>query len=261
MWLEFPDEVNKLVEQLVKGIQQELGHNLVGIYPLGSLAHGDFNPGTSDIDILVVTKLAIDDEEFQRMSEFHERIASLPNPYSKEIDITYICEEDVKEYRPNQQYPTLYWGESEKLEWSEHRRNWVLERWTMREYGKVYCGPSPRDLIKPISEDEIIQSVCDRLGDWAEWARNDNDPDWQLPNNQKVYFVETMCRAFYTLETGRLASKHESVSWSLTHLPDEWRQFVEKSLSWLGDESVDLSVNQPLRSFVLWVASSRRCAT
>ena len=99
------------------------------------------------------------------------------------------------------------------------------------------------------------------MKDWAKWAHDDNDPDWQLPNYRKVYFVETMCRAICTLKTGKLASKAESVSWAIDHLPNEWRQFVEQSRGWKGDESVNLSVNQPLRSFVLWVASSSRSAT
>jgi predicted nucleotidyltransferase len=257
--LKFPSEVTALVDQLVRGIHTELGDNLVGIYPRGSLAYGDFIENYSDIDLLVVTRLAVAEDEFRRLLDFHKRIAKLPNPYAEEIEITYIDQESVREFQPGKRFPTLERGKNKALGWVEHHHNWLLERSTIWEYAEAYYGPNPRTLINPISSEDIIQAVCHRLQDWAAWAQNDDDPDWLLANSYKVYFVETMCRAFYTLKTGKLASKPKSVEWSFENLPPGWREFVASTRDWKTDPGVDLSINQPIRRFVLWVASLDPC--
>lgn len=253
------DEVTAILEQLLQGVQQELAHNLIGVYLRGSLAYGDFSPDTSDLDILVVTERAINDAEFGRLLAFHQQLANLPNPYAKRMEVAYIDKEAVKEFRPRQRYPTLEQGEGENLKWSEHGQNWILERWALHEYGKALYGPPPRTLIRPISPAEIIQAVCARLKDWAEWAQDENDPDWQLPKSHKAYVIETMCRALYTLENGELASKPHAVIWALQNLSQPWRELVEQSQKWRTDNRLDLSVNPDVRRFVLWVASSNKC--
>ncbi len=256
----YPAEVADILERLLQGLRRELAGNLVGVYLRGSLAYGGFDADTSDLDILVVTERPIDSATFMRLFDFHRRIAETPNPYAKHIEIAYLDREAVWEFRPGQRHPTLERGESERLKWQEHGWNWVLERWTVREFGKTLYGPDPRTLIRPISSEEIVQAVCARLRDWAEWARDESDPDWQLPKSHKAYVVETMCRALYTLENGRLASKSQSIAWALQHLPQTWRELVSRSRQWRTDHRVDLSVNPEVRRFVLWVASSRKCA-
>jgi hypothetical protein len=255
-----PNEVTRILEQLVQGIQQALPHNLAGIYPRGSLAYGDFNPATSDLDLLVITWRTVNDPEFTQLSEFHKELAQSPNPYATQIEIAYIDAEAARQFRPKQRYPTLERGESEILKWAEHGQNWILERWTIRAYGKALLGPKPDTLINPISPAEIIRAVCTRLKDWAEWAQDENDPDWQLPKSHKAYVVETMCRACHTLQTGTLASKPQSVQWALDNLPPEWGQLAAQSQTWREDNHVDLSINPTIRRFVLWVAASKECA-
>jgi predicted nucleotidyltransferase len=257
--LDYPNEVTEILEQLLQGVQQELPNNVVGLYLRGSLAYGDFNADTSDLDILVVTERAINNAEFGRLFAFHQRLANLPNPYAKRIEIAYLDKAAVREFQPRQRYPTLEQGAGESLKWAEHGRNWVLERWTVREYGRALSGPNPRTFIKPISPDEIRQAVCVRLKDWVAWAQDENDPDWQLPKSHKAYVIETMCRALYTLENGELASKPHAVLWALQNLSRPWRELVEQSQKWRTDNEVNLSVNPDVRRFVLWVASSNKC--
>src|SRR3712207_6291017 len=51
-----PPECRAQVDGLVEDIRAALGDNLVGVYLHGSLAMGCFNPQTSDLDVLVVTR-------------------------------------------------------------------------------------------------------------------------------------------------------------------------------------------------------------
>ena len=61
---------SKVIQSEVKTLQTELqrllGDNLLGIYLHGSLALGGFQPGRSDIDVIVVTAHMMDLEAKRR---------------------------------------------------------------------------------------------------------------------------------------------------------------------------------------------------
>jgi predicted nucleotidyltransferase len=54
----FTPEVNKILAELMTGVREALGENLVGVYLRGSLATGDF-VDTSDVDFLVATDSSV----------------------------------------------------------------------------------------------------------------------------------------------------------------------------------------------------------
>jgi predicted nucleotidyltransferase len=80
-------EVNTLRTEL----QRLLGQNLLGIYLHGSLALGGFQPGRSDIDMIVVTAQRIDLEGKRRCIELLLRISKMPSP----LDIRFLVEQDL----------------------------------------------------------------------------------------------------------------------------------------------------------------------
>jgi len=49
-------EVNAVLQELLSGARALLGPRFVGMYLDGSLAIGDFDPGKSDLDFVVVTE-------------------------------------------------------------------------------------------------------------------------------------------------------------------------------------------------------------
>jgi len=248
-----PQEVTEILSALLSGLRQVLENNLVGVYLRGSLATGDFTPETSDLDVLAVTERSVDDAEFAALAALHTQLAALPNPYADRLEMAYIDRAALKHFEPGQQHPTL--GQGETLEWSEHRNNWILERWIMREHGVALLGPSPQTLIAPISSEDVRAAVRARLRDWADWANQPDDPDWLLPRGHKAYVVETMCRALYTLGCGELSSKERAVEWAVETLPEPWRSTVERSRAWRADDTVDLAIVPEVMQFVHWAAS------
>ena len=248
-----PNDVQDLLSFLVAGIRRSLGDNLCGVYLRGSLALGDFIPATSDVDVLAATERPVNEVEYARLAALHEAVDALPNPYANRLEIAYIDRAALRRFRPGLRHPTL--GQGETLAWSEHYANWILERWAVREYGVTLFGPDPRTLIDPVSHSELGDAVLDRLGDWAEWAIQEDDPDWLLPRRHKAYVVETMCRAVYALSCGALVSKPAAVTWALRTLPEPWRSTVARSQTWREDDTVDLSIMPEVRRFVLWAAA------
>jgi predicted nucleotidyltransferase len=248
--------VDEILELTLEGAKRALSSNLIGVYLRGSLATGDFVRGTSDIDLLVITEHRVEKAEFSALFSFHKRLAELPNPYAKHLEIAYVDRQSMWHFEPGIQHPTLYRGE--QLTWAEHRENWILERWVVREHGQALIGPEPKTLIAPISPDDLRTAVQVRLQDWVKWANQADDPDWALPLGHKRYVVETMCRALYTLAFEELPSKHQAIEWAIENFPEPYRSTVEGSRTWKSDGLPDPATKLEIRNFVNWAASTRK---
>jgi hypothetical protein len=251
--MNLPPDVLAFLDDLLHGVQDALGDNLVGAYLRGSLALGDFIPATSDVDVLIVTAQPVTGAEFARLADLHVRLAESSHTFANRHEIAYIDRAAWRRFEPSRRYASL--GQGETLAWSEHRNNWILERWTVREHGIALLGPEPQTLTDPIAAGELRVAVRSRLRDWADWADQPDDPDWLLPRAHKAYVVETMCRALATLACGQLWSKPRAVAWALAHLPEPWRSTVERSQTWRTDQTVDLAAVEETQRFVRWAAS------
>lgn len=257
--MNLPQDVNAILDALLSGIQEILGNNLVGVYLRGSLATGDFDPATSDIDFFAVTERFVSEQEFAALRLLHTRLSQLQNKYGHELEGPYLDRASAKRFQPGERYPTIARGEA--LEWSEHRANWVLERWTVREDGITLLGPDPKTLIDPVLIEDLRAAVRSVLTAWADWLDHPDDPEWLLPRAHKAYVVETMCRALYTLANGELSSKQSAVAWALETLPEPWHSTVERSQAWRTDTTLDPDIVLEVRSFVLWTVSGGGSST
>ena len=251
--MNYPPEVAEMLDRLLTEIQHTLGENLVGLYLRGSLVTGDFIPETSDLDLMAITERPIDAAGFEALAAMHAHLAASPNRYANRVEITYLDRAAARRFEPGLRHPTL--GQGETLAWSEHGANWLLERWSVRAHGVALRGPDPQSLIDPVPAAALRAAVRNRLRDWADWANDPADPDWQLPRRHKAYVVETMCRILYTLARGTLASKPQGVAWALTTLPEPWRSTVDQSQAWRADDTHDPSLIPVVRDFVRWVAA------
>ena len=108
----------------------------MGLYLRGSLAVGDFDPETSDIDIVVVTQKPISAREFDALRGAHERFRELPNPYAKRLEGSYIGCKAIKDFDEDEHLHPAF-GTDSPLEWFNHRDNWIIEHHVVREFGVV----------------------------------------------------------------------------------------------------------------------------
>lgn len=247
-----PADVEEMLQVLLAGLERVLGNNLVGVYLRGSLVTGDFDPLTSDVDVLVVTRCPVDGTTFDALAALHADLDARPNPFAGRLEVAYLDSGAVWQFEPGQRHPTL--GQGETLAWTEHGVNWILERWDIRRHGRALFGPDPRTLIEPVPAGALRGVVAARLQEWAAWARQPDDPDWLLPRKHKAYVVETICRALYTLARGEMASKPAAVTWALETLPEPWRTTVIRARTWRHDDTADPSIVGEVAKFVLWAA-------
>ncbi|HEY5640158.1 MAG TPA: aminoglycoside adenylyltransferase domain-containing protein, partial [Dehalococcoidia bacterium] len=222
----YPPGVAPLVEALLDGVRDALGDNFTGLYLCGSLALGGFGPETSDADMLVVTERPVSDAEFTALKALHERLPPEGNDFSLDYDIYYIDRETIRRFAEGQRHVKV--GAGEPFHRGEHRPNWVLERWTVRERGVVVSGPDPKTLIEPISADDLRAAAGEelqrRLAHWRDgsWPREE-----LAVVGAQAFEVETVCRALFTMEAGAVSTKREAVDWAIAALPERWQMLIE----------------------------------
>lgn len=225
--------VNALLSQLLSSVKEILGSNFIGLYLYGSLASGDFDIETSDVDFLVVTRDAISVEKISALKAMHERLANGESSLAKKLEGCYVPRADIRRHSSSEtEYPTLNEG---KFYLSRLGSDWIIQRHIVREQGVVVAGTtSPRDLIDAVEASDLRRAVIGILNEW--WSPMLENPAWLKRDEYQAFAVLTMCRALYTIESGTIASKPVSARWTQETLDKDWTNLIEKASAWRHGE-------------------------
>jgi predicted nucleotidyltransferase len=223
-------DVDVLLDDLLGRWRAILGDKLVGVYLYGSLSLGDFDPGSSDVDFLVVTEGKVSDDEFEALRVMHDEVRESGLKYARKLEGSYIPRDALKKFDPeNRWHPTM--GIDWDFQIGPHGANWIIEREIIREHGIVLSGPEPKSLIDPVPAAQLRGAVCNSLsGFWAENLTGE-EPEWLKPLEYQAFAVLTMCRALYALRVGGVTSKVKAAAWAMDNLA-MWRPLIEKALRW-----------------------------
>ena len=241
-------KVNDLLRILLRDFQAALGDDLVAFYLHGSLALGDFDIESSDIDYLVVTKGQLSTVADDELARVRRRFKGSGIPLARRMDGLLTTESAVRRYQPGraalQNGPMVYSTELDA--WGSQS---VLDRYVVRNHGIALYGPSPASLIDPISPDELRQAVRATVNEvWASYL-GDNSI-WLLAPAFPHTAVVTLCRVLYTLEHGEIVSKPAAVRWAQETLEPEWQLMVRRSTQSNAGHADDDEVTNFLRYVV-----------
>jgi predicted nucleotidyltransferase len=233
-------DVNQILNLLLARIQEILGNQFIGMYLYGSLASGDFNPETSDIDFLVVTDDSLSEEKIAALESMHKQIWASGMKWASKLEGSYIPQKDIRRHDTNNPpCPTVNEG---RFYVDHHGSDWIIQRYIVREYGVVLAGPDPKTLIDPINPDEIRSAILGILHEW--WFPMLEDSTWlrQHGSNYHGFAVISMCRAFHGLHHGTIVSKPKAIQWAKENLDPRWHPLIEQAVaSQYGRQSEFLS--------------------
>jgi hypothetical protein len=226
----YPD-VNVVVSDFAARIQSNLGSQFLGLYLYGSLALGDFDPHTSDIDFIVVTDSDLSDDFFTVLREMHAEFDSSNSPWSGKVEAAYIPREALRHADPtHKHYPQIEKGT--ELFRAPLEIGWAFQLYTLRQYGIVVAGQDLRALINPVNVADMRQAASVILGGWLEQSRYDSSwIAWARRRSNQAFVVLTLCRLLYSLETGDIASKPAAARWAQKNLGARWDALIERSLA------------------------------
>lgn len=224
------------------GARVILGERLLAMYVDGSLALGDFDPDTSDIDFLIVTDGKMTAETLTALQAMHAGIAASDSRWAIEIEGSYISRHAVRRFDPSHtRFPRIQRGHGEQLRMEEHASDWVTHRYVLREHGIALVGPSPTSLIDPVSPDDLRHAMISYMRhDW--WATILTDSTRLHQPGYHQYVILTMCRVLYTLEHGAVVSKPVAACWAASGPAARWQKLIERAQapsSDLQDSDVD----------------------
>lgn len=235
----YPD-INSVLDDLLSRIQSILGKKLVGFYLYGSLVSGDFDTGSSDIDLLAATSSDIDEEDFDTLQKMHHDFANQHEEWDDRIEVAYLSVAALQTVK-SQTSKVAIISPGEPFHVKETRKDWVMDWYVVREKGLTLFGPPPKTLIEPLSKEEFMRAVQEHTKAWREWIQDVRN------RKQQAFAVLTMCRVLYAYRNGEQASKKQAALWAEKELP-AWSQLIQNALLWREDwrnEQVDHETTLP----------------
>lgn len=177
----------------------------------GSLTLGDYVPGRSDIDLLVIVERSLRDREVERLTRaVVAEQASAPGPVDLRI-VTGETAASPTEEPPMELYVRLHPPSEPAIE-RRHpgERDLVVELSVCRHHGRSLVGPAPREVIAEIPDDWILRSGDAQLADWQ--SLTDDAEHAEL-------MVLTACRLWRFHEEGIHCGKSAAGAWALARDP------------------------------------------
>jgi hypothetical protein len=216
---------------IVDSVDPEL---VEGLYVVGSYALGDWVPGASDIDVVVVTAEPATDEDFGTLRTAHALLSErLPRPF---IDGPYLAWGDlVVEPATGLHRPWTLDGElhhdGECFEISP------VTWYTLSTYGLTVRGPAAETLGIPTDVDARIRFVVDNLQSyWASVADDveaacERSPDATFNGPSFVWCALGALRLHYTAFTGDVTSKRGAGVHGLGSAPTVLHPAIEHAMA------------------------------
>jgi len=239
----YPD-VNEVLNLLLANVKEILGSQFVGMYLYGSLASGDFNPETSDIDFLVVTTDILSDGTISELEAMHKQAWATSLKRAGELEGSYVHKQLIRRHDPNgHPCPTVNEG---KFFVDQRGSDWIIQRHVIREYGVVIEGPDPKTLIDFVTSEDIRSSIMGVLHEW--WFPMLDDPSWLRDHEAgyRSFAVITMCRVLHALEHGTITSKPKAVQWVREKLEEPWKTLIDNAVAVSNHEEENVPLGETL---------------
>jgi predicted nucleotidyltransferase len=229
------EDINKILDELAQGLSTILGSNLVGFYLTGSLSYGDFNPESSDIDLLALVRKPVLPEELRLIKDLHFQIEASHAKWAERIECSYTPLVMLGNILPPKQ-PRPYIGEGRFYEEADYGNEWLINNYLLYQDGITLLGPDFRTLLPPV-EIADVQKACIR--DFSkEWQPKISDPAYLSNSHYQAYVVLNLCRILYTVRCAAAGSKKVSAAWVKEHAP-QWKDLIEAAGMWKYGDVMD----------------------
>jgi hypothetical protein len=218
-------ELDAVLAELVAGARAVLRDNFVGAYLQGSFAVGDADEH-SDVDFIVITERELDEREQRELRALQERLFTLTTQWAQHLEGSYVPKEQLRRLDPQRRGWFYFDNGATEPAWDAHD-NTAVVRWSLRERGVVLDGPDPKDIVDPITAEDLRAEALRAADEWEAWIATLERWSARLqPDSVLAY-----CRILHTASTGELTSKPRSARWALDAVAEEWRALIRESLA------------------------------
>ena len=229
MVCDLKEEVSSRVAQLfTEESKRILGDNLVGVYLHGSAVMGCFNPGKSDVDLLVVVKEEPTDTVKRA---FMDMVVSLNETGpAKGIEMSIVERSVCKPFV----YPTPFVLHFSKMHLDRYRndpedyiakmkgtdRDLAAHITVIHARGVCLCGAPIDEVFGEVPKQDYMDSL------WYDIADAEDDIA-----EDTMYLTLNLARVLAFLQDGSVLSKQEGGEWGLKNLPEKYHGLLREALS------------------------------
>lgn len=217
-------EVNDLLNELLTNIKDILDEKIIGLYLEGSLVLGDFDPKTSDIDLVAILESDINDLEFENLKKMHQDFVKKHPDWNDRIEVCYISKEAINSTKLKIS-DLVNISPGEPFHRMKSQKEWLMNWYLTREKSKTLFGLDPKEVINPISKEEFLDCVKDHVKSWGEWVGG-------MKNRYaQSYAILTLCRALYSYKNADQVSKFKAADWVKNKYP-QFKNVINNALLW-----------------------------
>jgi hypothetical protein len=231
-----PLDIGEVLDFLATGIDRIFTDKLVGFYLTGSLSYGDFDPGRSDIDLLVVLETPVTDKEALMLQKLHEEAEAAHPAWRARIECSYVPRAMLSEILPPKQ-PRPYVGAGIFYPQADYGNEWIINQYFLYRYALPLRGPEFRTLLERPVEMAAVQAAC-RRDLYREWAPMLDNPSPLADPHVQSYVILNLCRILYTVRTGQALSKRVACQWAKEEYP-RWAQLIGNAEKWIYGDAFD----------------------
>ena len=241
-------DVNIVLKTLLGNVQVVLGDYFTGMYLYGSLASGDFDPGRSDIDPLIVTSGELPGNLISDLEVMHKHIYNSSSEWATRMTGAYIPLDAMRTYSPTGPACPLF--NRDEFLVARPDIDWVIHRHVLYTSGITIVGPSLQTIIDPVQPEQLREAAVTLLGDnWTSWVLNTEIFEGE---GHQPFIVLTMCRALYTIKHDTVVSKLRSAEWVISNSDRRWTRLIKQAMSWhYGDPPGDTGKTQEFMRYIL----------
>lgn len=242
-------DINEILILLKKDLLGILGENLLGLYLIGSLTYGDFDKGSSDIDLFVVTHRPLSKNKLSEIIKMHNHIGKLHPEWHKRIEVSYITQKMLLDKKPPKKVRPYF--NAGKMWHFPFGYEWILNLYQLYKYGVTIYGPGPKNYVKRVNTNDVIKaSRANLLNEWQPKLKESTpfkNADYDRSHLQ-AYAILTMCRILYVSKNKKFSTKKEASLWAKNIYNNLWSVLIDKAEKWKhGDE---MNAEQETLSFI-----------
>jgi streptomycin 3"-adenylyltransferase len=197
-----PPEVVRFCESLIDPMAEVLSDRLLAVYLYGSAATGDFQPASSDIDLLILVDGRIDDSiKSELIRLLWDRAADVPGKGMETWVLTSEVASAAGRLRDYELMVSTHPQEPLTLDGANHPGEApIVDLALVRDTGIAFHGQPPPDLIVDIPREVVIREMVRKHREESSEA-------------SEAYLVLNVTRSVAFAETGIHMSKLEGARW------------------------------------------------
>ena len=220
-------ELEDLLAEFVRRSEEILEEDLTGIYLHGSAAIGCFNPGKSDIDLIVVADVPMTDLVKR---EYMDMVVGLNAcAPAKGIEMSVVTRNVCRPFI----YPTpfelhfseahLKWYQSDPddyiLKMKGADRDLAAHFTIIKNRGRCLIGAPIAEVFADVPRADYLDSIYDDIADAIDGI-----------SGNTMYYTLNLARVLAYKNEGLILSKKEGGEWALRCLPQEYHELIHNAL-------------------------------